>query len=407
MLAPAKVNLLFRNHFFKFEKPMFVKLINSTAKKRIFSLFLALSGSLLLFSQSNGELKTVVIDAGHGGKDPGAIGVTGVKEKDVALEVSLKVGEKIKKQYPNVKVIYTRSTDVFIGLGDRGKIANKANADLFISIHCNAVKDRSPKGTETFVLGLHKSDAALEVAKRENSSILMEEDYKTKYEDFDPSDPDSYIGLTLRQNVYLDHSIKLAKLIQDEFTYKLKRETRGVKQAGLMVLWTTSMPSVLVELGFLSNPEEEKYLNSVEGKEKFAESIFKAFSQYKSQIEKVNQSIDNTSNKDKTTELPIVKDTSLNTSNSLVDSTKSIVFRVQIATSGNNIEPISQNFKGLKNVLVEKDGKYYKYYIGNFYTFAETEEQKKVAVEKGYTSAFIVAYKNGQRITVSEALKEL
>jgi N-acetylmuramoyl-L-alanine amidase len=130
MLAPAKVNLLFRNHFFKFEKPMFVKLINSTAKKRIFSLFLALSGSLLLFSQSNGELKTVVIDAGHGGKDPGAIGVTGVKEKDVALEVSLKVGEKIKKQYPNVKVIYTRSTDVFIGLGDRGKIANKSQRRL-------------------------------------------------------------------------------------------------------------------------------------------------------------------------------------------------------------------------------------------------------------------------------------
>jgi len=377
---------------------------NYTAKKRIFSLFLALAVALLGQSQTDIELKTVVIDAGHGGKDPGAIGYSGVKEKDVALDVSLKVGNMIKEKYPNVKVIYTRSTDVFIGLGDRGKIANKAGADLFISIHCNAVKDKSPKGTETFVLGLHKSDAALEVAKRENASMLMEEDYKTKYEDFDPNDPDAYIGLSLRQNVYLEQSLKLAKYVQDEFTYKLKRENRGVKQAGLMVLWTTTMPSVLVELGFLSNPEEEKYLDSKEGQQKLSQSIFNAFEKYKSELEGVNMSLEKT---DRTTETEKPKNESVSKETTVADTVakNAVYFRVQIATSSTELETKPSNFKGLENVLIEKDGKYYKYYIGNFYTFAETEEKKKLAVEKGYTTAFIVAYKNGERIPVSEALR--
>jgi N-acetylmuramoyl-L-alanine amidase len=404
MLPTTELNLRYKNQFFKFEKPMLVRLMNSFAKKRIFSVFLALCSVLLLNAQTTYELKTVVIDAGHGGKDPGAIGVTGVKEKDVALDVSLKLGEKIKATYPNVKVIYTRSTDVFIGLADRAKIANKSGADLFISIHANSAENKTAKGTESWVLGLHKSEAALEVAKRENASILMEEDYEAKYQDFDPRDPDSYIGLTLRQNAFLEQSLHLAKNIQDEFTTDLKRYNRGVKQAGFMVLYQTTMPSVLVELGFLSNPDDEKFMASKEGRENLAHSMFIAFVNYKSQIERVNMSMEGgNSSKDNTTkkeEVTVVQ----NTNSNLTDS---VQFRVQIATSGTLLETVPQNFKGLKNIIVEKDGKYYKYFIGNFYTFAETEEQKKLAVERGYTTAFIVAYKNGKRITVSEALNGL
>lgn len=403
-LEASQVILLCKKQCFNFLEQMTTQLeFNYTAKKRIFSLFLALMVSLFVQSQTGIELKTVVIDAGHGGKDPGAIGYSGVNEKDVALDVSLKVGDMIKAKYPNVKVVYTRSTDVFIGLAERGKIANKVGADLFISIHCNSVKDNRPKGTETFVLGLHKSDAALEVAKRENSSMLMEEDYQAKYEDFDPNDPDAYIGLSLRQNVYLEQSLKLAKYVQDEFTYKLKRENRGVKQAGLMVLWTTTMPAVLVELGFISNPEEEKYLKSKDGQQKLSQSIFNAFEKYKLELEGINMSLENGDKNQDKKEVESLDDSK---KESVVDTiNKAVYFRVQIATSSNEIDTAPYNFKGLENVLVEKDGKYYKYYIGNFFTFAETEEKKKLAVDKGYTTAFIVAYRNGERISVSEALR--
>ncbi|MFP5471596.1 MAG: N-acetylmuramoyl-L-alanine amidase, partial [Bacteroidia bacterium] len=216
-----------------------------------------------------------------------------------------------------------------------------------------------------------------------------------------PNDPDAYIGLSLRQNIYLDQSLTLAKNIQDEFTYKLKRENRGVKQAGFMVLWTATMPSVLVELGFLSNPEEEKFLKSESGKNDLATSIFKAFEKYKHSIESVNESLENG-----TKSIEETSQQKIDTIKTKVDtSTNGVYFRVQIATSSNELETKPSNFKGLENVLIEKDGKYYKYYIGNFYTFAETEEKKKLAVEKGYTTAFIVAYRNGERVSVSEALR--
>ncbi len=366
----------------------------SFAKKRIFSLFLAFVLPLFAFSQSESVIKTVVIDAGHGGKDPGAIGVSGVKEKDVALSVALSLGNKIKVNYPNVKVIYTRDNDVFIGLAERAKIANRASADLFISIHANAAANASAKGTESWVLGLHKSEAALEVAKRENASILMEEDYEATYQDFNPSDPDSYIALSMRQNVYLDQSLQLAQNIQTEFTSKLNRKNRGVKQAGFMVLYRTTMPSVLIELGFLSNKDDETFLKGDSGREKLANSIFKAFGDYKSKLEGVNSSvvIDQPNKESVAKEEKSLKN--------------DIHFRVQIATSTNKVEPVSYNFRGLNDVIVEKVGKYYKYYLGNFFTFVEAQEKKETAKSKGYDTAFIVAYKNGEKVSINEALKK-
>lgn len=350
------------------------------------------------FSQSGVGIKTVVIDAGHGGKDPGAIGISGVKEKDVALSVALNLGNKIKLNYPNVKVLYTRDDDTFVGLAERARIANRASADLFISIHANAAVNASAKGTESWVLGLHKSAAALEVAKRENASILMEEDYETTYQDFNPSDPDSYIALSMRQNVYLDQSLQLAQNIQDEFTNKLKRKNRGVKQAGFMVLYRTTMPAVLIELGFLSNKEDETFLKGDIGRENLASSIFKAFVSYKNKLEQVNKSIQADDAKEPNS-----------TSSVLVEENKTsdnVYFRVQIATSSNKVEPVSYNFRGLNDVIVEKVGKYYKYYLGNFVTFAEAQEKKEQAKSKGYDSAFLVAFKNGQKVSLSEALKK-
>ena len=355
-----------------------------------------------MFSQTNVGIKTIVIDAGHGGKDPGAIGITGVREKDVALSVALNLGNKIKLNYPKIKIIYTRSTDVFIGLAERAKIANRNKADLFISIHANAFTKESSRGTETWVLGLHKSAAALEVAKRENASILMEEDYETTYQEFNPSDPDSYIALSMKQNVHLDQSLTLAQNIQDEFTNKLKKHNRGVKQAGFMVLYRTTMPSVLIELGFLSNREEESFLKTENGREKMANSIYDAFVSYKITLEKINKSVDNVqvSNDEKTDKTNDI------VSKDEVKSSGNVYFRVQIATSANKVEPVSYNFHGLNDVIVEKVGKYYKYYLGNFFTFAEAKEKKAEAREKGYTSAFLVAYKNGEKVSVSEALKK-
>ena len=244
-----------------------------------------------LFGQTGLGLKTVVIDPGHGGKDPGAIGYNKTMEKTVVLNVSLILGEIIKKEFPDIELIYTRSTDEFIGLANRTKIANKAGADLFISIHANAVDNRKPAGFESWVLGLHKSQAALEVAKFENSAILMEDDYEQTYSEFDPKDPDAYIALSMRQNAFLDQSIVLANLLQKDCTKKLGLKNRGVKQAGFMVLYRATMPAVLVELGFLSNIEEEKFLASATGQQKLAEYLFEGFKKYKNHYDAVDESI--------------------------------------------------------------------------------------------------------------------
>ncbi|MBL4586827.1 MAG: N-acetylmuramoyl-L-alanine amidase [Flavobacteriales bacterium] len=233
------------------------------------------------------RMETIVIDAGHGGKDPGNLGTGRYKarEKDIALEVALRVGTYIRKQFPEIEVIYTRSTDVFIGLNERADIANKAKADLFISIHCNAFTKETSHGVETYALGLHRNKENLQVAMKENSSITLEKDYKTKYEGFDPNSAESIIALTIMQSAFLQQSLSLSSHIQKQFRERVGRTDRGVKQAGFLVLRRTTMPSVLVELGFLTNTSEEDFLNSENGKAYMSSAIFRGFKEYKDMVE--------------------------------------------------------------------------------------------------------------------------
>ena len=226
------------------------------------------------------KIRTVVLDAGHGGQDPGCVGKIS-KEKDVALSIILKFGEHLEKNHPELKVIYTRKTDVFIPLHERARIANRNKADLFISVHCNAVGNNPQvKGTETFVLGLDRAKHNLDVAKRENAAILFEEDYEDNYEGYDPNSDEGHIMMSLFQNAYIDQSIHLAYYIENEFKQQLNTPSRGVKQDGFLVLRNAAMPSVLVEAGFLSNPEEEKILATDAGQSKVAASLYKSFLQY-------------------------------------------------------------------------------------------------------------------------------
>jgi N-acetylmuramoyl-L-alanine amidase len=260
--------------------------------KKLIRLFAILFVFILVsFSPTNKvefKVKKIVIDAGHGGSDPGTSGQTS-KEKDVSLAIAKELGATINKYLPDVKVIYTRTDDNFIGLDERARIANKNGADLFISIHCNAVSHSNEvHGTETWVMGLHTSEENLKVAKRENSVILMEENYEEKYEGFDPNNPASHILFTLYQNAYLKNSLNLAEKIEYQFKKRVGRNSRGVKQAGFVVLYKTSMPSVLIETGFLSNPKEERYLNDPLGQTYLASAIFRAVRDYKEEIESSN-----------------------------------------------------------------------------------------------------------------------
>lgn len=233
------------------------------------------------------KVDVVVIDAGHGGKDPGTRGKKAL-EKDVSLKIALKLGNYIEKNFPDVKVIYTRKTDKFLELVDRADIANKNKADLFICIHANSLPGSKAYGTETFVMGLHKDESNFEVAKRENSVILMEENYEERYEGFDPTSPESYILFSLTQSAFQQSSLLFAQKIEEQFKTRVGRTSRGVKQAGFMVLWRTSMPSVLVETGFLSNSTEEQFLAGEEGQNLIASGIYRAFKEYKSEVESIN-----------------------------------------------------------------------------------------------------------------------
>lgn len=247
---------------------------------------------LILASFTNLGLKeyqvdTVIIDAGHGGKDPGSIGNIS-EEKEIALQIALKLGQYIEDNIPDVSVIYTRNDDTFIPLDQRPRIANQENADVFLSIHANAVNDETVHGTESFVMGPHTFEENLQVAKKENAVILMEDNYQETYEGFDPESPESDMLFSLYQYAYLTNSLKLANNIQAQFKKRVKRKSRGVKQAGFWVLYRTSMPSVLVEVGFLSNKKEEQYLNDELGQTYIASGIFRAFRNYKQEIESMN-----------------------------------------------------------------------------------------------------------------------
>ncbi len=370
------------------------------ANKRIFYIFLVFAGMMInyqLFSQTGLGLKTVVIDPGHGGKDPGAIGFKRNMEKTVVLNVSLKLGELIKKEFPEVKIIYTRNTDEFIGLAKRAKIANSAGADLFISIHANAVENRSPSGFESWVLGLHKSKAALEVAKFENSAILMEDDHEQTYSEFNPQDPDAYIALSMRQNAFLDQSITFANILQKDCVKKLGLKNRGVKQAGFMVLYRATMPAVLIELGFLSNIEEEKMLASETGQQILADYIFDGFKKYKKHYDAVDESIGKG--------VVEIDDEPINKpSENLSKIDSGVVFKVQIATSSTQLKTSPENFNGLNGVEVYLSGKFYKYTYGKCKSFLEAKEKLKVVNEKGFSTSFITAFENGKRIDLKQAI---
>ncbi|MCP9200448.1 N-acetylmuramoyl-L-alanine amidase [Gramella sp. GC03-9] len=334
----------------------------------------------------------VVLDAGHGGKDTGNIG-NGYKEKDIALSIVLMVGKELEKK--GIEVVYTRDSDVFIPLEKRGKIANDANADLFVSVHCNAHSSQA-YGTETFVLGLHRNETNFEVAKRENSVIYLEEDYEVTYSDFDINSPESFIGLTIMQEEYLDQSILLADFVQKEFTNQLKRKDRGVKQAGFIVLHQTYMPSVLIETGFLTNNQEGAYLNSNQGRQKMAEAITRAIVEYSHTInlntlESIAQEQTNVDVETKPAqpESQIYRD---------------VTFKVQIAAGSKKIDTKAYNFKGLNNIVREKEGKLFKYYYGSTSDYIKIQQLHNEAIKIGYPDSYIVAFKNDDKITVNEAL---
>ena len=356
-----------------------------------FVLSLFFSNPFESFSQNDKFI--VVIDAGHGGKDPGGVS-NGYREKDVALNVSLLLGKLLSNT--EVKVVYTRKTDVFIGLWKRGKIANNAKADLFVSIHCNTVNNSKPYGTETFVLGLHANKQNLEIAKKENAVILLEDDYKERYEGFDPNSEESVLGLTLLQEENLDKSFSLAAEIQQNFSQNLKRKNRGVKQAGFVVLHQTYMPSVLIELGFLSNKNEGKFLNSKMGQQQMAKEIAKAITKYYQQL-KANTVVSQSVNIDDS-----ISNTYLPNETATEEE---VIFKIQIASSKNKLKAKSYNFRGLKNIERVKVGSYYKYYYGITSNYQEVKNALLKAKKKGYSDAYIAAFKNGEKTSLSKVLK--
>lgn len=329
----------------------------------------------------------VVLDAGHGGKDPGRP-AKNFSEKEIALEIVLQLGEKLEK-LEDVKVVYTRNKDVFVDLKKRGQVANEADADLFVSIHCNAFTNNA-SGTETYVLGLHANKQNFEVAKHENSVIFLEDNYQEKYEGFDPNSPEAVIGMTLMQEEFLDQSLYLASNIQTNFREDLKRKDRGVKQAGFVVLHQTYMPSVLIETGFITNANEGAFLNSKSGQDKVSGAIFDAIKAYKKNLDE-NLVIE---------EKPIAE---------VKEPSKvypGIDFKVQISSGKKKLETKSYNFKGLKGVERGKIGSIYKYYYGKSSDFDQIVKLQTEARKVGYKSAFVVAFKGEERVQLSEVINK-
>ena len=365
-------------------------------------------------------VRTVVIDAGHGGHDPGNLGTRRYKttEKDIALAVSLKLGQYIQENFDDVKVIYTRKTDVFVDLQERAAIANKAEADLFISIHCDAFTQSSVSGATSIVMGRNHDDDNLRVAMRENSVIYLEENYEEKYEGFDPNNPTSYIAFTLYQNAFMNQSVSFAQKVQDQFRERVQRKDRGVKQQPLMVTKMAVMPSVLIELGFLTNPVEEDFLNSEKGQSYMASAIYRAFKEYKEEREEYNittkpvspqlQNVED----DKTTidGQSTIQQSDPGTASQNFDkqpATTEVYYTVQIVTSGMLKELKPENFRGVEGVTFYEDRGLYKYTVGKVSTLEEAEALRQKMKDSGFKDAFVVALADGQRISLGEASKLL
>lgn len=441
--------------------------------KRLFALFIALiciNGVAFSQKKSAGQVKTVVIDAGHGGAKPGAIGHQS-KEKNLTLSMALKLGKVIEDNYPDVKIIYTRTTDADITLAERARIANRAKADLFLSIHCNSWANSTPTGVETYVMGLSQSKANMEVAKKENADILLEKDYKdnSEYQGFDPNSPESYVMFAMYQNAYLDKSLDFAGYIQEQYKSAIKTINRGVKQAEIFVLYKTAMPAVLTEVGFISNPEEERYMMSDEGQATIVASIFKAFVKYKSTTEGTkpltNPKIDlkgyNSKKDPKQEEAKPVKPTapevpeapketapeipsamvvstaqthvepplpiaepelpkrvteplppaseedeySATASNKETEAShdNGIVYKVQFLSTDKKLKDDSREFKGLKDYEYYVQNGTYRYTTGSFRNVRDASTYQKEVRALGFSDAFVVAFHNGQRITLQQA----
>lgn len=390
---------------------------------------------MALLAQRGEKITTVVIDAGHGGRDTGALGSIS-KEKDLNLTVALLAGDYIKKNLPDVKVIYTRERDVFVSLNERANVANRNNADVFISIHCNSAgKGSSAVGAETFVLGEHRNEANLEVAKKENSSILYEEDADEQYGNFDLDSPEAYIALSLFQKEYLNQSLQLAANVQEQFTKRVGRKDRGVQQAGFLVLWKTAMPSILIELGFISNPAEERFLASADGQAYMASAIYRAFRDFKVSFEgentvtpskpvvvepkpenkpvvetkPENKPVVETKPENKPVaetkpeSKPVAETKPVTKPVEEAKPTQTVSFRVQFATRDTKVPVTDKAFSKVSEVDVYFYNGAYRYTSGDFRTKQDAVNRQAEIRKLGFSDAFVVAFINGERSTIKEA----
>ena len=347
---------------------------------------------------TNSKIRTIVIDPGHGGKDSGTMGTKRFKiyEKHVALAISLKLGDYIKNTFPNVDVVYTRDSDIFLELNERTELANNANADLFISIHCDGFTNSTPSGASVFVMGMSKLKANMDIAIRENSAIYMEDNYQQKYEGFDPKSAESYIVFSLMQNTHLNQSLKIAEEVEKEFSTKANRKSRGVKQAPFYVISRTNMPSILIECGFLTNFKEEEYLHSEIGQEYIASAIFRGFKAYKENYEGITS--------EKESEEPIaMKEDRLKAPTPKKEITiEKVVFKVQVGTYLKSMLNVAL-FKEINAEQQVINGTF-KYYVGNETDKSSVDKLNNQLKEKGFKGAFVVAFYKGERISTKEAL---
>lgn len=401
------------------EKIAFIRSTGKTRGKRAVLSFLVFAVILLAASPGpyKGESRfTVMIDAGHGGKDPGNPGTGRFKktEKDISLDVALAVGKYIEESHPDVRVLYTRKTDSFPTLKERVETANHSKADLFISIHCNANDNKAAYGSETFVMGLHKSEESLKTAMRENASIFLEENHASDYAGFDPKNPDTYIAMSLRENIFLDQSLNLAKHVQDQFRTRVGRKDRGVKQAGYYVISFTNMPSVLIELGFLTNVEEEDFLHSDEGKVYMSSAIYRAFKDYHQRLQKgtvtppgqaepVPAVVQISASEKKASEAP---EASRNGAVIWREVPSGVRYQVQILSSTKPVDKKSAELRGLDRVEEYFSNGAYRYLAGRTASFKEAKAMQDELRKMGFRDAFVVAFEKDKRLDLSTALEK-
>ena len=363
--------------------------------------FIFISNNSLKAQVSNTTIKTIVIDPGHGGKDSGTMGTKRfeIYEKHVALAVSLKLGSYINKVFPEINVVYTRDKDVFLELNERTDLANNANADLFISIHCDGFTDPKPSGASVFVMGMSKLKENMDIAMRENSAIYLEDNYQQKYEGFDPKSPESYIVFSLMQNIYLNQSLKIAEEVEKEFLTRANRKSRGVKQAPFYVISRTNMPSILIECGFLTNPKEEEYLHSEIGQDYIASAIFRAFRSYKESVEIIDEK--NVS-KENGVSSDDIKDETVESNKKLDKVRVELLYKIQIGTFLKSMLN-NQQFIDLKAEEVKENGTY-KYFVKSGNNKENADKLKNKLRKIGFNGAFIVAFFDGKQISTKEAL---